>query len=153
MPASDNYPKLKLPDQSGAAKAFTDLTGAKGLVVFVYAKDNTSGCTTEASEFQALAAEFAKLGFGLAGVSKDSVKSHQSFAQKQGLGYPLLSDPELVLIKALGAWGTKKLYGKEVEGTIRTTAVFDAKGQSLATYPKVKAQGHAARVLADLSRS
>lgn len=153
MPASENYPKLKLPDQSGAPKAFADLTGAKGLVVFVYAKDNTSGCATETAEFQARLAEFAKLGFGVAGVSRDSVKSHQGFAQKQGLSYPLLSDPGLELIKSLGAWGVKKMYGKEVEGAIRTTVVFDSQGRRLATYPKVKAQGHAARVLADLAGS
>lgn len=153
MPASDAFPKLKLPDQNGAPRSFADLSGAKGLVVFVYAKDNTSGCATEAAEFQARLAAFGKLGFGVAGVSKDSVKSHQGFAQKQGLRYPLLSDPELALIKALGAWGVKKMYGKEAEGVIRTTVVFDAQGKRLATYPKVKAQGHAARVLADLSVS
>jgi peroxiredoxin Q/BCP len=153
MPASDDYPKLKLPDQGGSPKSFADLTGAKGLVVFVYAKDNTSGCSTEAGEFQAKLAAFQALGCNVAGVSKDSVKSHQGFAQKLGLGYPLLSDPGLELIKALGAWGVKKMYGKEVEGAIRSTVVFDAKGRRLATYPKVKAQGHAARVLADLSGS
>lgn len=87
----------------------------------------------------------------MAGLSKDSVKSHAGFAQKLGLGYSLLADPELALIKALGAWGVKKLYGKQSEGALRSTFVFDAKGKLVKAYAKVKAAGHVAQVLADLA--
>lgn len=79
------------------------------------------------------------------------MQSHAKFAQKLGLAYPLLADPELALIKALGAWGAKKLYGKQSEGALRSTFVFDAKGKLIKAYPKVKAAGHAAQVLADLA--
>ena len=76
--------------------------------------------------------------------------SHAKFAAKLGLGFPLLADPQTGLLKALGAWGVKKMYGKETEGTVRSTYVFDAGGHLVRAYAKVKAQGHAAQVLADL---
>ncbi|MEW5726177.1 MAG: peroxiredoxin, partial [Thermodesulfobacteriota bacterium] len=73
-------PAFGLPDQTGRTRTFSDLTGPRGLVLYVYPKDSTPGCTTEAQEFQAIQEDLAARGFGLAGVSKDSVKSHQSFA-------------------------------------------------------------------------
>ncbi len=76
--------------------------------------------------------------------------SHAKFAAKLGLGFPLLADPETVLLKTLGAWGAKKMYGKEVEGTVRSTYIFDAAGRLVRAYAQVKAQGHAAQVQADL---
>lgn len=76
--------------------------------------------------------------------------SHAKFAAKLGLGYPLLADPELALLKALGAWGEKTMYGKPVQGTIRSTFVANPKGKLLAVYPKVKAAGHAQQALAGL---
>ncbi|MFZ5587356.1 MAG: peroxiredoxin [Thermodesulfobacteriota bacterium] len=154
MQPGDKLPaKLSLPDQTGAPKSFGDLSLGQGLVIFVYARDNTSGCGAEAGEFQAKLADFVKLGYGVAGLSRDSAKSHAGFAQKLGLGYSLLSDPDLDLIKLLGAWGVKKMYGKESEGVVRSSYVFDAAGRLVKAYPKVKAQGHAAQVLADLAGS
>lgn len=87
----------------------------------------------------------------MAGLSKDGVASHAKFAAKLGLGYPLLADPSTGLQKALGAWGAKTMYGKQVEGTLRSTYVFDAKGRLAKAYAKVKAQGHAAAVLDGLA--
>ena len=84
-------------------------------------------------------------------MSKDSEASHQKFAAKLNLKYPLLADPDLKLIKALGAWGEKKLYGKVSQGAIRSTFIANAKGKLTKVYPKVKAKGHAAQVLEDLS--
>lgn len=146
----DAIPPFKLPDQTGQERAFHDLRGAQGLVLYAYPKDNTSGCTTETQEFQEKLAAFQSQGFAVAGLSKDGVASHAKFAAKLGLGFPLLADPETGLLKALGAWGVKNMYGKQVEGTVRGTFVFDARGRLLRAYAKVKAQGHAAQVLQDL---
>jgi thioredoxin-dependent peroxiredoxin len=94
---------------------------------------------------------FKKMGYGLAGVSKDSQQSHAKFAAKLGLGYPLLVDEEKRLMTDLGAWGEKKMYGKVSMGAIRSTFVSDAKGKLVKVYPKVKAKGHAEQVLNDLA--
>lgn len=146
----DKLPPFELPDQTGQARVFRDLSGPKGLVLFVYPKDLTSGCTTEAREFQELRAQFDDLGYHLAGLSKDPVASHQRFANKLALDYPLLSDPETGLIRVLGAWGEKNMYGKKVEGAVRGTWVVDKAGRVRRVYHKVKAPGHAGQVLADL---
>ena len=84
------------------------------------------------------------------GVSRDTVKSHCKFRDKYGLMVALLSDPELTLHNAYGAWGEKTMYGKKVEGVLRSTFVIDGRGVVVKAYPNVKAAGHAAKVLADL---
>lgn len=145
-------PAFSLPDQSGKNKSLKDLAGPKGLVLYFYPKDSTSGCTLEAQEFTALAGLFEKAGFGVAGVSKDSVRSHCSFTDKHGLGIPLLSDPDASLIRAAGAWGEKKMYGKSCMGIVRSTLGVDPEGKVLLAYPRVSARGHAAAVLEDLRR-
>jgi peroxiredoxin Q/BCP len=91
------------------------------------------------------------MGYGVAGVSKDSQKSHAKFAAKLQLTYPLLVDEEKRLMTDLGAWGEKKLYGKVSMGAIRSTFVSDSKGKLIKVYPKVKAKGHAEQVLDDLA--
>ena len=93
---------------------------------------------------------FKKKGYGVAGLSKDSQQSHAKFAAKLGLSFPLLVDQDQRLMKELGAWGEKKLYGKVSMGAIRSTFVSDAKGKLSKVYPKVKAKGHAEQVLTDL---
>ncbi len=143
-------PKIQLPDQSGDKQTISSLTGKKGIILYVYPKDNTPGCTVEAKDFSRLAGQFKKLGFSVVGLSKDSVESHQNFVEKYDLAISLLSDPDLGLIKALGAWGEKKLYGKVSVGLIRSTFIADSKGILLKVYPKVRAAGHADRVLKDL---
>jgi peroxiredoxin Q/BCP len=100
----------------------------------------------------ALSARFRKAGFGVAGVSRDSVKSHCAFTEKYGLDFPLLSDADGELIRAAGAWGEKKLYGKTSMGIVRSTLVVDAEGKVMLAYPKVSAKDHAAAVLEDLQR-
>ena len=143
--------EFQLPDQSGQEKSFADLSGPKGLVLYVYPRDNTSGCTAEALEFKDNLAKIKRKGFRVAGLSKDSVKSHENFAAKHGLNFPLLSDPDTGLIKKLGAWGEKKMAGRTSEGTIRSTYVFDNQGKLIKSYSKVKARGHAEEVLSDLN--
>ncbi len=150
MKAGLKVPKFQLSDQGGGPRTFDNLCGPRGLVLYVYPRDNTSGCSTEAAEFQEFLDDFAALGFKVAGLGKDSAVSHQKFAAKLTLSFPLLSDPSTALIQDLGAWGVKKLYGKEVEGVMRSTFVFDAGGKLIKSYAKVKAQGHAQQVLDDL---
>lgn len=87
----------------------------------------------------------------MAGLSRDKVASHAKFAEKLGLKYPLLADPETGLMQALGAWGEKKMYGKATQGAIRSTFVVSASGKLREVYAKVKAKGHAEKVLGDLS--
>ncbi len=148
----DDAPEFNLPGDRDETLSLADFKG-KRLVIFFYPRDNTSGCTAEANEFQELLPEFEKLNAAVVGVSKDSVKSHEKFRAKHGFTYPLLSDTELQMLQAYGAWGEKKLYGKVSMGTIRTTVVVDAGGNVELFYAKVKAKGHAAKVLADMRGS
>lgn len=144
-------PEFNLADQGGKIRSRADLTGPKGLVLFVYSRDNTSGCTTEASEFQALLADFRKAGYGVAGISKDKAESHAKFAAKLGLDYPLLADQETTTLQTLGAWVEKKSKGKVSMVTQRSTFVANADGVVTKVYPKVKAAGHARAVLDELT--
>ncbi|HOC91558.1 MAG TPA: peroxiredoxin [bacterium] len=150
MNIGERLPAFCLPDQTGTKKSFKDLAGKNGLILYVYPKDNTSGCAKEAEEFNSLLDAFKKKSIGVVGISKDSVKSHQNFAEKYDLGFPLLTDTDLKLLKAIGAFGEKKMYGKPVMGTIRSTFVFNSKGEAVKIYANVKAAGHAENVLSDL---
>ncbi len=148
--AGAKMPQFSLADQSGEEKTYADLAGPKGLVLFTYSRDNTSGCTAESTEFQERLARYEKLGFGVAGLSRDSVPSHRKFAAKLGLGYPILSDPETGLLQDLGAWGSKKVQGEVKSGPVRSTVVADEKGRVVRSYTKVKPKGHAQAVLEEL---
>jgi peroxiredoxin Q/BCP len=149
LKAGDAAPTFKAPADSGSELSLEDFKG-KTLVLYFYPKDDTPGCTVEANEFTALAGEFATAGATVLGVSRDTVKSHCKFRDKYGLKVALLSDPELSIHNAYGAWGEKTMYGKKVEGVLRSTFVIDGRGVVVKAYPNVKAAGHAARVLADL---
>lgn len=143
---------VKVFDEEGNEVTLRDALSGKWTVLYVYPKDNTPGCTTEAKEFTELLPEFEKLGFQIIGVSKDSVKSHQRFKEKHGLKIKLLSDPNVELIKALGAWGKKKRYGKEYEGVIRSTFIFNPDGEIVWKKINVRAKGHAAKVLEEAKK-
>ncbi|WP_297459819.1 peroxiredoxin [Thermococcus sp.] len=138
---------VRVFDEDGKEVTLRDVVKGKWTVLYVYPKDNTPGCTTEAKEFTELLPEFERLGFRVIGVSKDSVKSHQRFKEKHGLKVRLLSDPNAELIKALGAWGKKKRYGKEYEGVIRSTFILNPEGEIVWKKINVRAKGHAAKVL------
>lgn len=119
------------------------------LVLYFYPKDSTPGCTTQALEFTHLVDEFAAIGAQVIGVSRDSVKSHQNFCAKQELKIELISDKDETLCQHFDVIKEKNMYGKTVLGIERSTFVF--KDQTLVkTYRKVKAEGHAEAVLADL---
>ena len=135
-------------DGNGTERDFS-LKDFKGrtIVLYFYPKDNTPGCTTEACDFRDNMARILKTGAVVLGVSPDSVKSHQGFRDKHGLGFPLLSDPEKKTAAAYGAYGEKKMYGKTVMGIIRSTFVIDPAGRVKALWRGVKVAGHVDEVL------
>lgn len=139
-------PAFNLATDSGEKLRLSSLKG-KPVVLFFYPKDNTPGCTTEALEFKKLHARFSELGVEVLGISPDSVESHSKFVAKQGLPFPLLSDPDHATIEKYGLWVEKKLYGRVYWGTQRATLLLDKNGKVVQSWPKVKPAGHAAEVL------
>ncbi|MGP1450926.1 MAG: thioredoxin-dependent thiol peroxidase [Wolinella sp.] len=126
-----------------------DLQGA-WVVIYFYPKDSTPGCTTEACDFSEAMPNFEDCSAMVLGVSPDSTKSHRNFIEKKGLKITLLSDPDKVVARAFGAFGVKKLYGKEYEGVIRSTFIINPKGQIVHEWRNVKVKGHASEVLSVL---
>jgi peroxiredoxin Q/BCP len=139
-------PKFVLESDQGTRVSLDDFAG-KWLIVYFYPRDNTPGCTREAADFTKAAPALKKLGAEVVGISKDSVKSHCGFRDKMGISFRLLSDPDLAAHKAYGAWGTKNMYGKKVEGTIRSTFLVSPEGKIARTWKSVKVDGHAERVI------
>jgi thioredoxin-dependent peroxiredoxin len=121
---------------------------SKPLVIYFYPKDSTPGCTTEASQFRDIHDDFHKLGCPIFGISRDSLKSHQGFKAKLGLPFELLSDADETACRLFDVIKMKKLYGKEVLGIQRSTFLIDAAGILSREWRMVKADGHAAEVLA-----
>lgn len=146
LKTGDIAPDISLPDQTGRMRSLGEFKGKK-TVLYFYPKDSTSGCTLEAREFQENASAFAAKNAVIVGISKDSVKSHAAFAAKNGLEFTLLSDPDKRAIEAYGVLKEKKMYGKTVVGTARTTLVIDEAGVIKAVFEDVKPAGHAEAVL------
>ena len=144
----DPLPDIALETPEGGTVRPADFAGKK-LVLFFYPKDDTPGCTTENTDFSALAGDFAAAGIGLLGVSKDPPKKHQKFIAKYGLAAPLASDRETDgLSDALGIWTEKSMYGRSYMGMVRSTYLIGADGKIARIWDKVKVAGHAAEVLA-----
>ena len=146
LEAGTKAPAFTLPDKDGNPVSLSDFAGKK-VVLYFYPKDNTPGCTRQACAFAAAYGEFERLGVSVIGVSKDSAASHQKFADKHGLPFILLSDPELTAIQAYDVWQEKKLYGKVSMGVVRTTYVIDEQGVIEKAMPKVKPDTNAAEIL------
>jgi peroxiredoxin Q/BCP len=147
-------PPFSLEDDRGRTVTPGSWAG-QWTILYVYPKDATPGCTTEACDFRDNWARVQAAGAMVFGLSRDSVVSHQKFVAKQELPFPLLSDPEKTLLLPLGAFGKKVMYGKEVEGIIRSTFLVDPKGIIRHVWPKVSVKGHVEAVLtklAELSR-
>lgn len=142
-------PDFTLPDKEGKMVSLSDFAG-KRVVLYFYPKDSTPGCTRQACAFAGAYEEFKTLDAVVIGVSKDSVASHQKFAEKHDLPFVLLSDPELTAIQAYGVWQEKKLYGKVSMGVVRTTFVIDEQGNIERIMPKVKPDTNAAEILEQL---
>ena len=139
-------PEFTLPDKDGNPVSLTDFAGKK-VVLYFYPKDNTPGCTRQACAFAEAYGEVKKINAVVIGVSKDSVTSHQKFAEKHGLPFILLSDPDLTAIQAYGVWQEKKLYGKVSMGVVRSTFVINENGMIEKAMPKVKPDTNAAEIL------
>ncbi len=139
-------PAFTLPRDGGASVSLASLKGMK-TVLYFYPKDDTTGCTREAIEFNALAKEFAAAGAQVIGVSPDSVASHDKFRKKHALELPLLSDVSKTMLEAYGVWAEKSMYGRKYMGVERTTVLIDANGDVARVWNKVKVPGHAQEVL------
>lgn len=151
LEAGMKAPEFTLPDKDGNLVSLSDFAGKK-VVLYFYPRDNTPGCTRQACAFAGAYEAFREIDAVVIGVSKDSVASHQKFAEKHGLPFILLSDPELTAIQAYGVWQEKKLYGKVSMGVVRTTFVIDESGVIEKVMSKVKPDTNAPEVLAYLKQ-
>jgi len=140
-------PAFNLESSDGGKVKLSDHAG-KLVVVYFYPRDNTSGCTLEAEGFRDALPALTKAGAVVLGISKDSIASHCKFRDKYMLSFPLLSDPDGKAMEAYGAWGTKMMYGKKVEGVIRSTVLIGKDGKVKQHWPKVSVKGHVDDVVA-----
>ncbi|MDU0479785.1 thioredoxin-dependent thiol peroxidase [Staphylococcus chromogenes] len=148
----DEAPTFELPNDEGGTTSLADFRGER-VVLFFYPRANTPGCTKEACDFRDYLEPLNNVGIKVVGISPDPVAKLQKFRADHSLNFPLLSDEERSVLKAYGAFGEKKNYGKVVEGVIRSTFLIEADGTiGLALY-NVRATGHAARVLRELGVS
>jgi thioredoxin-dependent peroxiredoxin len=145
--AGDVAPDVALPDETGTVHHLADQRG-RWTILYFYPEDDTPGCTTEACQFRDLHPLLAGEGLSVWGVSPDGASSHAKFRSKFELPFTLLSDEGHRIADAYGAWGLKKNYGREYEGLIRSSFLVDPAGRIAHVWPKVKADGHAADVLA-----
>ncbi|MBS9779806.1 MAG: peroxiredoxin [Moraxellaceae bacterium] len=123
----------------------------KGLIVYFYPRDNTTGCTTQAQDFTTMRADFEKLGYSMVGVSRDSVTSHEKFIENKELAIDLISDEDEKLCQHFDVIKEKNMYGKKVLGLVRSTFVFDNNGKLTHAQRNLRAKGYAERLLAVLS--
>jgi len=146
MPGT-KVPDFSIPATGEATFRLSDHLGHP-VVLYFYPKDNTPGCTTEGADFRDLHKQFAKLGAVVAGVSRDSIKSHEGFKEKMAFPFPLLSDADEKLCTQFDVIRMKNMYGKKVRGIERSTFLVGADGKLVREWRKVKVDGHAAEVLA-----
>lgn len=149
LDAGQPAPAFTLPGYDDQPVTLDDFKG-RGLILYFYPKDNTAGCTTEALGFRDHLADFEALGYTVVGVSRDSVKSHCGFRDRQGLNFLLLADKEEVACTAYGVMKEKMMYGKKCRGIERSTFVIDANGVLKAALYGVKAKTHVEELLASL---
>ncbi|MBX6316524.1 MAG: thioredoxin-dependent thiol peroxidase [Isosphaeraceae bacterium] len=139
-------PDFTLPDQNGEPMTLSALRGAP-VVLYFYPRDHTPGCTNEACAFRDAYPSYQDLGAQVLGISPDDIRSHQKFADKHSLPFPLLADPEKEVCTAYGVWKEKNLYGKKTLGVERTTFLIDRDGIIRKVFPRVKVAGHSNAVL------
>jgi thioredoxin-dependent peroxiredoxin len=149
LSAGDPAPAFTLPDSDGKPVSLADYRGRR-VIVYCYPAAMTPGCTTQAVDFTAAAGDLAEAGVDIIGISPDEPEKLLRFREKEELGITLVSDPEKTVLQAYGAYGPKKLYGKEVVGVIRSTFIVDAEGRIESAAYNVKATGHVAKLRRDL---
>lgn len=135
-------PEFKLLNQEGKEVSLADYKGKK-VILYFYSKDNTAGCTKQACSFAELYPDFREKNAEVIGISKDTVESHRKFAEKYGLPFTILADPERIAIEAYDVWKEKNMYGKKVMGVVRTTYLIDENGMIEKAFTKVKAADNA----------
>jgi len=145
----DTAPDFTLPDDTGADVALADLRGRK-VIVYFYPAAMTPGCTKQACDFSESLESLERDGYAVLGISPDAPAKLARFRERDHLTIPLLSDADRAVMKAWGAFGEKKLYGKTVEGVIRSTVVLDEQGTVTHAWYNVKATGHVAKRRRDL---
>jgi peroxiredoxin Q/BCP len=145
----DKAPDIRVQTDAGVEFRLSDLKG-KRVVLYFYPRADTPGCTVEACEFRDGIKAFAKKGVAVVGVSPDKPAAQAKFKEKYDLPFTLLADEEKVAAEAYGVWKEKNMYGKKVMGIARTTFVIGPDGRIEKIYGNVKAQGHAAQVLAEI---
>lgn len=150
LQAGTKAPDFTLVDQTGAEVGLSAYAGKK-IVIYFYSKDNTSGCTRQAQAFAGEYGRLRELGAEVVGISKDSAESHARFAEKYGLPFTLLADPEHTALQAYDVWKEKVRYGKKVMSTVRATYVIDENGIIEKVWPSAKPDTNAAEVLEYLS--
>lgn len=146
----DKAPHFKGLNQDEKELSLDDFKGKK-LILYFYPKDNTPGCTAESCNLNENYDALTNLGFEVVGVSPDKISSHQKFIAKHNLAFNLIADTEKEILEAYGAWGMKKLYGREYMGVIRTTFVISEEGIIEKIFTKVKTKDHTNQILSEMN--
>lgn len=151
LDVGDLAPDFTLPTADGGSLTLSGLLAeGRACVVYFYPAAETPGCTTQACDFRDSLAALQGAGFAVVGISPDTPAKLAHFAAKEGLTFPLLSDPERAVLDAWGAWGEKSTYGKTVTGVIRSTVVVEPDGRVRLARYNVRAKGHVAKLRTDL---
>lgn len=150
LEVGDKAPAFTLLDADGEKVSLSSYKGRK-VIIYFYPAAMTPGCTKQACDFRDSLAELNEAGLDVIGISPDKPEKLAKFRERDGVNFPLLSDPDKTTLTAYGAFGEKKLYGKIVEGVIRSTFVVDEKGKIEVAQYNVKATGHVAKLRRDLS--
>lgn len=150
LTVGDTAPAFSLPDADGNTVTLSDYRGRK-VIVYFYPAASTPGCTKQACDFRDNLAELNEAGLDVVGISPDKPEKLAKFRDKEGLTFPLLSDPDRQVLTAWGAFGEKSMYGKTVQGVIRSTFLVDENGKVETAQYNVKATGHVAKLRRDLS--
>ena len=146
----DPAPEFSLPAVPEGKVSLKQFRGKQNVVLYFYPKDNTPGCTQEACDFRDQTTPLTRAGAVVLGISPDSTTSHEKFAAKFELPFPLLSDPDHAVAEKYGVWVEKNMYGRKSMGVQRATFLIDKRGKIAAVWPKVKVAGHVDDVIAKL---
>jgi len=147
----DKAPAFDLPTYPKGRAKLSQYKGKQNVVLYFYPRDDTPGCTTEACGFRDTIAQFQSTDTVVLGISADDVASHQKFAEKFSLPFPLLADEDHAIADKYGVWVEKNMYGKKSMGIQRATFLIDKSGKIAAVWPKVKVEGHVEKVVEKLA--